>query len=74
MTVHNPDESAPIDRYDVASRLLDAAGQAALKGRYDRAQVHATRALVHAVLALVDTLASPRHNPINPGGDPYGDR
>ena len=59
MTVHNPDESAPIDRYDVASRLLDAAAQAALKGRYDRVQAHATR-------ALVDTLTSPATTPFRP--------
>ena len=60
MIVHDVDESAPIDRYDVASRLLDAAAQAALKGHYDRVQAHATRALAHAVLALVDTLTASR--------------
>jgi len=60
MTAHNVNEPEPVDRYDVASRLLDAAAQAALKGRYDRVQAHATRALAHAVLALVDTLTASR--------------
>lgn len=39
MTAHDPDEPEPVDRYDIAARLLDAAAQAALKGRYDRVQV-----------------------------------